>query len=99
MSKYENGELVQNLHGGREINGVGGVILGVDGGATSTVCVCLPLFSDPASLPDPLPVLGRAVAGCSNHNSVGGNFISPFCCYCVSGIHFSIFGTGHSEIP
>lgn len=62
---------MQNIEGGRGINGVGGVILGVDGGATSTVCVCLPLFSDPASLPDPLPVLGRAVAGCSNHNSVG----------------------------
>ncbi|KAE8725393.1 hypothetical protein F3Y22_tig00008843pilonHSYRG00006 [Hibiscus syriacus] len=28
-------------------------------------------FSDP--LPDPPPVLARAVAGCSNHNSVGGN--------------------------
>ncbi|KAI3455927.1 hypothetical protein Pfo_012590 [Paulownia fortunei] len=50
-----------------------GVILGVDGGTTSTVCVCLPLlpFSDYRQLPDPLPVLGRATAGCSNHNSVG----------------------------
>nr|GLL30075.1 N-acetyl-D-glucosamine kinase-like [Ipomoea trifida] len=48
----------------------GDVILGVDGGATSTVCVCLPLLRLP-DLPDPLPILGRALAGCSNHNSVG----------------------------
>ncbi|KAH6788298.1 Actin-like ATPase superfamily protein [Perilla frutescens var. frutescens] len=52
-----------------------GVILGVDGGTTSTVCVCLPLFpfSDHRQLPDPVPILGRAAAGCSNHNSVGEN--------------------------
>ncbi|CAI9782188.1 unnamed protein product [Fraxinus pennsylvanica] len=52
-----------------------GVILGVDGGTTSTVCVCMPLllFSDHSHLPDPLPILGRAVAGCSNYNSVGEN--------------------------
>ncbi|KAL7131170.1 hypothetical protein ABFS83_13G180400 [Erythranthe nasuta] len=50
-----------------------GVILGVDGGTTSTICVCLPLlpFSDHRQLPDPLPVLGHAAAGSSNHNSVG----------------------------
>ncbi|VFQ83341.1 unnamed protein product [Cuscuta campestris] len=48
----------------------GDVILGVDGGATSTVCVCLPLLRLP-DIPDPLPVLGRAIAGCSNKNSVG----------------------------
>lgn len=62
----ENG-IIEN--GGRD----GGVILGLDGGATSTVCVCMPLFpsSDLDCLPDPLPVLSRAVAGCSNHNSVG----------------------------
>ncbi|KAL3643747.1 hypothetical protein CASFOL_014562 [Castilleja foliolosa] len=49
------------------------VILGVDGGATSTVCVCLPFFQlcEHRQLPDPIPVLGRAAAGCSNHNSVG----------------------------
>ncbi|CAN6454690.1 unnamed protein product [Victoria cruziana] len=46
------------------------VVLGVDGGATSTVCICLEIPL-PSQLPDPLPVLGRAVAGCSNHNSVG----------------------------
>lgn len=47
---------------------MGSVILGVDGGAGNTVCVCIP-----AAMPfaDPLPVLSRAVAGCSNHNSVG----------------------------
>ncbi|CAA2980167.1 Hypothetical predicted protein [Olea europaea subsp. europaea] len=52
-----------------------GVILGVDGGATSTVCVCMPLlpFSDHRHFPDPLPILARAVAGCSNYNSVGEN--------------------------
>ncbi|PHT89225.1 hypothetical protein T459_04338 [Capsicum annuum] len=51
------------------------VILGVDGGTTSTVCVCMPLlpFSDIHILPDPLPILGRAIAGCSNFNSVGGD--------------------------
>ncbi|KAI3827093.1 hypothetical protein L1987_01157 [Smallanthus sonchifolius] len=44
------------------------VVLGLDGGTTSTICVCMPLLPN---LPDPLPVLGRAIAGCSNHNSVG----------------------------
>ncbi|CAH9145675.1 unnamed protein product [Cuscuta epithymum] len=48
----------------------GEVILGVDGGATSTVCVCLPLLRLP-DIPDPLPILGRALTGCSNQNSVG----------------------------
>ncbi|KAG6756822.1 hypothetical protein POTOM_040265 [Populus tomentosa] len=47
------------------------VILGIDGGTTSTVCVCIPLFSSSKSLPNPTPILGRAVSGCSNHNSVG----------------------------
>ncbi|KAL6567247.1 hypothetical protein OROGR_000915 [Orobanche gracilis] len=49
------------------------VILGVDGGATSTVCVCLPLrpLCENHHLPDPIPVIGRAAAGCSNQNSVG----------------------------
>ncbi|KAK2644809.1 hypothetical protein Ddye_020004 [Dipteronia dyeriana] len=55
-----------------DVNG-SGVVLGVDGGATSTVCVCLPLLAllSAHKLPDPLPVLARAVSGCSNHNSVG----------------------------
>ncbi|CAK9135554.1 unnamed protein product [Ilex paraguariensis] len=55
------------------VGGGGGseVILGLDGGTTTTICICMPIipFSDP--LPDPLPVLARAMAGCSNHNSVG----------------------------
>jgi N-acetylglucosamine kinase-like BadF-type ATPase len=55
-----------------EENGfVNGVILGLDGGATSTVCVCVPFFSFGERFPDPLPILGRAVAGCTNRNSVG----------------------------
>ena len=51
-----------------------GVVLGLDGGATSTVCVCIPAIQlwDRQGLPDPLPVLSRAIAGCSNYNSVGG---------------------------
>ncbi|KAM6551885.1 hypothetical protein CsatB_001693 [Cannabis sativa] len=49
------------------------VVLGLDGGTTSTVCVCLPLMADPNDLPDPLPLLARAVSGCSNYNSVGEN--------------------------
>lgn len=60
----------------RENGGGSDVVLGLDGGATSTVCVCLPLIPvwDPqSSLPDPLPVLSRAVGGCSNFNSVGEN--------------------------
>ncbi|XP_027085696.1 uncharacterized protein [Coffea arabica] len=47
------------------------VVLGVDGGTTSTVCVCMPLLPFSDHLPDPLPILGRAAAGCSNYNSVG----------------------------
>ncbi|XP_057494880.1 LOW QUALITY PROTEIN: uncharacterized protein LOC130779984 [Actinidia eriantha] len=44
------------------------VILGLDGGTTSTVCICIPFLH---SLPDPIPILARSVAGCSNHNSIG----------------------------
>jgi hypothetical protein len=53
--------------------GEGGVILGVDGGTTNTVCVCLPAAMPPPQSPGAVPVLSRAVAGCSNRNSVGGN--------------------------
>nr|GEX37544.1 hypothetical protein [Tanacetum cinerariifolium] len=45
------------------------VVLGLDGGTTSTICVCIPLRFTLSDVPP--PVLGRAVAGCSNHNSVG----------------------------
>ncbi|KAA8526186.1 hypothetical protein F0562_008075 [Nyssa sinensis] len=69
MKRYRNGEIWDFEH---EMPVVGQeVILGLDGGTTSTVCICMPVipFTDP--LPDPVPVLARAVAGCSNHNSVG----------------------------
>ena len=73
MKRYRNGEIwdfeqqMPVSHDARD------VILGLDGGTTSTVCICMPIlpFSDP--LPDSVPVLARAVSGCSNHNSVGGN--------------------------
>ena len=60
------------------------LILGLDGGTTSTVCICMPIFDfdDDCVLPDPPPVLARAIAGCSNHNSVGGNSSALF--YAVS---------------
>ncbi|KAL8108476.1 hypothetical protein AgCh_024796 [Apium graveolens] len=63
--KQNNGVITTN---GVVNNDELGVILGLDGGTTSTICVCIP-FSD--HLSDPVPVLARAVAGCSNHNSVG----------------------------
>lgn len=75
--KHRNGEISEfdrelsaGTAGGRA---VGDVILGIDGGTTSTTCVCLP-FLHPHSLhlPDSLPLLARVEAGCSNHNSVGG---------------------------
>ncbi|KAL9252524.1 N-acetyl-D-glucosamine kinase-like protein [Drosera capensis] len=73
MSKYRNGEIWGFE---REIDNSsrsGEVVLGVDGGATSTVCVCMPYVLD-AEIDvelESLPVISRAVAGCSNHNSVG----------------------------
>lgn len=75
LQNGEVGALEEEEGDGQHENGHGSaVVLGVDGGTTSTVCVCMPLlpFSD-RDLPDTLPVLARAVAGCSNHNSVGGN--------------------------
>ncbi|TXG54517.1 hypothetical protein EZV62_019773 [Acer yangbiense] len=68
MKRYRNGEIwdFEAMATGRE------VILGLDGGTTSTVCICMPVISMSQPLPDPLPLLARAVAGCSNHNSVGG---------------------------
>ncbi|THF98464.1 hypothetical protein TEA_006727 [Camellia sinensis var. sinensis] len=77
MIKYRNGDIWGFENGGHVgcsssySDSESGVILGVDGGTTSTICVCIP-FSSLHSLPDPsLPILARAVAGCSNHNSVG----------------------------
>ncbi|WOL16216.1 N-acetyl-D-glucosamine kinase-like [Canna indica] len=70
MKRYRNGE-IWDFESQAPPGSVGaGVVLGVDGGTTSTVCVCLPA-SGP--LPEPLPILSRAVGGCSNHNSVGEN--------------------------
>ncbi|XP_075667235.1 uncharacterized protein LOC142636823 isoform X1 [Castanea sativa] len=70
---------MKNSHlNGDEVHENGGcdnddVVLGVDGGTTSTVCVCVPLLPliSNQNLPNPLPILARAVAGSSNHNSVG----------------------------
>ena len=47
------------------------VVLGLDGGTTSTVCVCIPFSNSVEPLAPPIPVLSRAIAGCSNHNSYG----------------------------
>jgi N-acetylglucosamine kinase-like BadF-type ATPase len=46
------------------------VVLGVDGGGTCTVCVCV---AAPVVVPrdGSLPLLSRCVTGSSNHNSVG----------------------------
>jgi hypothetical protein len=68
MGGYENGESTAAA-----ALADGGVILGVDGGTTNTVCVCLPAAMTPPESPATVPVLARAVAGCSNRNSVGGN--------------------------
>ncbi|KAF5183650.1 N-acetyl-d-glucosamine kinase-like, partial [Thalictrum thalictroides] len=72
MKRYRNGE-IWDFENEMSVNGDGGeVILGLDGGTTSTVCICMPIMPFSLNLlPDPLPVLARAVAGCSNHNSVG----------------------------
>ncbi|KAL1821310.1 hypothetical protein DCAR_0417708 [Daucus carota subsp. sativus] len=71
--RYRNGEVWDFEHE-MAISGLGmgrEVILGLDGGTTSTVCVCIPIVPFTDHLPDPPPLLARAVAGCSNHNSVG----------------------------
>lgn len=78
MKRYRNGEIWDFEHemmqgGGLRNRNNNEVILGLDGGTTSTVCICMALRSLSDPLPDPLPVLARAIAGCSNHNSVGGN--------------------------
>lgn len=82
---YRNGEIwdfeaEMKLNNNGSDLGQQAVILGLDGGTTSTVCVCMPFNytctgsnfnSEDGHLPEPPSVLARAVAGCSNHNSVG----------------------------
>ncbi|XP_024992793.1 N-acetyl-D-glucosamine kinase-like [Cynara cardunculus var. scolymus] len=74
MKRYRNGEIwdfEQEVSG--EMGGGQKLILGLDGGTTNTVCICMPIipFTPNHHSPDPPPVYARAVAGCSNHNSVG----------------------------
>ena len=50
-----------------------GVILGVDGGATSTICVCIAVPGHGhGTFQEPPSILSRAETSGSNHNSVGG---------------------------
>ncbi len=51
------------------------VVLGVDGGGTCTVCVCV---AAPVVVPrdGSLPLLSRCVTASSNHNSVGGKLFT-----------------------
>lgn len=74
MKRCRNGELWDFEH---EILGGDDIILGIDGGTTSTVCVCIAL-SDPRAISPSMacPMLARVVGGCSNHNSVGGTSLS-----------------------
>ncbi|KAK9132638.1 hypothetical protein Scep_012166 [Stephania cephalantha] len=69
MKRYRNGEIWDFENEMPTL--ARDVILGLDGGTTSTLCICIPLMPFSDDLPDPLPVLATAVAGCSNHNSVG----------------------------
>ncbi|KAI3776048.1 hypothetical protein L1987_45808 [Smallanthus sonchifolius] len=72
MKRERKGEVWDFEHELPGGSGGGGqkLILGLDGGTTKTICVCMPIIpSTPNHSP---PVYARAVAGCSNHNSVGG---------------------------
>ena len=76
MKRYRNGEIWEFEDDMGVSDGDGtGVLLGLDGGTTSTVCICMPMIPFSHSQLQSLPILSRAVAGCSNHNSVGGNFL------------------------
>ncbi|XP_038900118.1 N-acetyl-D-glucosamine kinase-like isoform X1 [Benincasa hispida] len=69
MKRCRNGELWDFEH---EILGGDDIILGIDGGTTSTVCVCIALSDRRVVSPSmSCPMLARVVGGCSNHNSVG----------------------------
>lgn len=73
MKRCRNGE-IWNFEDDMPVSDGGtDVLLGLDGGTTSTVCICMPVIPFSHSQLQSLPILARAVAGCSNHNSVGGN--------------------------
>ncbi|MFQ6664153.1 hypothetical protein Gotur_031356 [Gossypium turneri] len=46
------------------------VILGLDGGTTSTVYICMSIMPFSNALLNPFPVLTHAITGYSNHNNV-----------------------------
>ncbi|XP_047181759.1 N-acetyl-D-glucosamine kinase-like isoform X1 [Vigna umbellata] len=71
MKRYRNGEIWEFEDDLGVSDGDNGVLLGLDGGTTSTVCICMPMIPFSHSQLHSLPTLARAVAGCSNHNSVG----------------------------
>lgn len=71
--RYRNGEIWDFEHDAPVTDSGKDVILGLDGGTTSTVCICMPIVPFSNSQPESVPILARAVAGCSNHNSVGEN--------------------------
>ncbi|KAK7385908.1 hypothetical protein VNO78_31870 [Psophocarpus tetragonolobus] len=70
MKRYRNGEIWE-FEDDLGVSDDSGVLLGLDGGTTSTVCICMPMIPFSHSQLHSLPILARAVAGCSNHNSVG----------------------------
>lgn len=92
MKRYRNGEIWDFEYEMPLADGASGVVLGLDGGTTSTVCICLPMtpFSD--SQIESLPILARAVAGCSNHNSVGGDSFVFFLSCRNPAFSFSLWG-------
>ncbi|XP_058071608.1 uncharacterized protein LOC131220783 [Magnolia sinica] len=72
MKRQRNGEIWEfELEMPMTAGAPSEVILGLDGGTTSTVCICMSVPPATDSLPDHPPILSRSVAGCSNHNSVG----------------------------
>ena len=58
------------------------VVLGVDGGGTCTVCVCVAAPLAACGDDDDLPFLSRVETGSSNYNSVGGRH--SFSCILVT---------------
>ncbi|CAK8538684.1 unnamed protein product [Lathyrus sativus] len=73
MKRYRNGETweFEDDIDDTSVSVSDGVLLGLDGGTTSTICICMQMVYFSHSQLQSLPVLSRAVAGCSNHNSVG----------------------------